>query len=441
MDAAEKALKLVGTIDPPAPSTIPGRDGTTRYHHLDAVRAFALLLGVVFHAAESFGPHNHYWAIVDCSPTEVLEWFRAASHSFRLELFYLIAGFFARMVILKRGAGGFARDRLKRILVPLLVGWLVLYPLLVFIWLWGKSVSGQLGQFGVPPEAMRLPLWQMWLGFFMSGGFLRSFDLTHLWFLHQLLVLYAVMLVLIGAGAVLRPPPGALARIDRAFARLFLFPGAVCLFAAASAPIMFLMDSWTTVDTPKSSLLPHWPTTLLFGLCFLTGWLLHRQPDLLGTTARRWVGHMSLGVLAWLLLGGLESRLPLRGLEPRQFILARAAILVVYSLMMWGFMLGFLGLFTRFCQKPNAWVRYTADASYWIYIAHLPLVVALQVLLGTLPLPWPLKYALIILAALPPLFLSYHYLVRNTAVGALLNGRRFPREWPWESARQPGPPP
>ena len=31
-------------------------DSENRYHALDAVRAFALLLGVVFHAAESFGP-------------------------------------------------------------------------------------------------------------------------------------------------------------------------------------------------------------------------------------------------------------------------------------------------------------------------------------------------------------------------------------------------
>ncbi len=68
---------------------------TTRYHHLDAVRAFALLLGVLFHAAESFGPDNHYWAIVDCSPSQVLEDIRLL-HSFRMETFFLIAGFFAR---------------------------------------------------------------------------------------------------------------------------------------------------------------------------------------------------------------------------------------------------------------------------------------------------------------------------------------------------------
>lgn len=42
------------------PSESPGTEDSARYHHLDAVRAFALLLGVVFHAAESFGPDNFY---------------------------------------------------------------------------------------------------------------------------------------------------------------------------------------------------------------------------------------------------------------------------------------------------------------------------------------------------------------------------------------------
>ena len=130
-----------------------GLDDSVRYHHLDAVRAFALLLGVVFHAAESFGPNNFYWAVVDCSPSGFLEWFRFACHSFRLEIFFVIAGFFARLVLVRRGTSEFVRNRTQRILVPLVVGWFLLYPVLVFIWTWGWSISGRLGELGVPAEA------------------------------------------------------------------------------------------------------------------------------------------------------------------------------------------------------------------------------------------------------------------------------------------------
>src|SRR5512140_773062 len=89
---------------PPAPHSARTihTGATTRYHHLDAVRGFALLLGVFFHAAESFGPNNYYWAIVDSSPSDFLESVRFACHSFRLELFFIIAGFFARFMLVRR---------------------------------------------------------------------------------------------------------------------------------------------------------------------------------------------------------------------------------------------------------------------------------------------------------------------------------------------------
>ena len=74
-------------------------NASVRYHSLDAVRAFALLLGVVFHAAESFETEAAlYWAIGDNSPSLALDVFRHASHSFRLELFFLIARFFAHFL-------------------------------------------------------------------------------------------------------------------------------------------------------------------------------------------------------------------------------------------------------------------------------------------------------------------------------------------------------
>ncbi len=99
---------------------------------------------------------------------------------------------------------------------------------------------------------------------------------------------------------------------------------------------------------------------------------------------------------------------------------------------MWGFVLGFLGLFTRFFHQPSAWTRYVADSSYWIYIAHLPLVVALQVAVAKMPLIWQVKYPLIVAIATVVLFLSYHYLVRGTWIGVLLNGRRHSLVWPWQ---------
>ena len=76
---------------------------------------------------------------------------------------------------------------------------------------------------------------------------------------------------------------------------------------------------------------------------------------------------------------------------------------------------------------PLPVVRYVSDASYWIYIVHLPVVVAMQVAVGHLPWHWSVKFPLVLAASLAVLFGSYRYLVRATFIGQLLNGRKHPR--------------
>ena len=408
-------------------------DPSDRYHHLDAVRAFALMLGVVFHAAESFGPNNHYWAVVDCSPSDFLEWFRFACHSFRMELFFLIAGFFARLLLMKRGESAFIRNRIQRILVPLVVGWVIVYPIVVYIWLWGWSLTGKLAELGVPAEARSLPPWQLVIGFFTTGGFIKKFDLAHLWFLHQLLVIYGLMLGLLWVWNRIDATGAKKKRLDACYGRLCASRWGVLYFIAITVPLMLMMKTWS-VDTPKESLLPHLPTTLLYGFCFVAGWMLHRQPLLLDYFERRWPWYIPIAVVLWVAFGLSQGHIPYRQLNPGQLMWARVAYMIAFSTMMWTFSFGFLGLFTRFFKQGCPWVRYVADASYWVYLVHLPLVVALQVAVGRVSLPWPVKYAFIIAVAIPLLFGSYHYLVRGTFIGAQLNGRRYPLQWPWQNS-------
>ncbi len=406
----------------------PSARGETRYHSLDALRAFALLLGVAFHAAESFEPGvARYWAIEDSSASEFLGLFRHACHSFRMEIFFLIAGFFARLLLNRRGTGGFLRNRASRILVPLVVGWLILYPILVWLWLAGASVGGQLGRLGIPPEFAETPTWLLTVGFFARLQFLRQFDLTHLWFLHQLSVIYVLLLLIRCVWLVLPEAKRRLQRgADKVFAALCGSGWSAMVLAGLTAPMLMLMDSWG-VDTPQKSLLPHLPTTLLYGLLFGVGWLLHRQPSLLEKIALRWRGGLLLGVLLVLPTGAGLDWLDELGWLERPVPGLRLAYSALYALMMWGFVLGFLGLFVRVRRLPSQRWRYIADSSYWVYLVHLPLVVALQVLVARWPGHWTWKYPLILAVATPVLFLSYHYLVRSTFIGVQLNGRKYPR--------------
>jgi ABC-type multidrug transport system ATPase subunit len=70
-----------------------------------------------------------------------------------------------------------------------------------------------------------------------------------------------------------------------------------------------------------------------------------------------------------------------------------------------------------------------------MYLVHLPLVFGMQVLLMRVPIHWGIKFPLIVAVALAVLLASYHWLVRPTFLGELLNGRRYPRR---RGAREAG---
>src|SRR5262249_42957440 len=135
---------------------------SARLHALDAVRAFVLFLVVAFHASESFEPGADKWAILDRSPSYALSVVRHACASFGMELFFLLAGFVTPLMLQRRGIGGFVRDRAGRILVPLVVGWIVMYPAGVYLWLLGAHVDGNVAKLGIPEAYLHLPLWQLW---------------------------------------------------------------------------------------------------------------------------------------------------------------------------------------------------------------------------------------------------------------------------------------
>ena len=62
-----------------------------RYHHLDALRATAMLLGIVMHGFLSFF-ENSYWPVQDLQQHELYETANHAIHGFRMPLFFLISG-------------------------------------------------------------------------------------------------------------------------------------------------------------------------------------------------------------------------------------------------------------------------------------------------------------------------------------------------------------
>jgi glucan biosynthesis protein C len=103
-----------------------------------------------------------------------------------------------------------------------------------------------------------------------------------------------------------------------------------------------------------------------------------------------------------------------------------AAACFAMALGMWGFVLGITGLFLRVASQEHPLVRYLSDAAYWTYLIHLPIVITTAGLLARTPVHAFVKFSVVLIVTTGVCLLTYHYLVRTTVIGQLLNGTRRP---------------
>jgi peptidoglycan/LPS O-acetylase OafA/YrhL len=107
------------------PARIPRR------HDLDALRAFAMLLGIVIHAALAYIPMPEVaFPVQDIRQDQTYGILLAVIHGFRMPLFFLISGFFTAMLWRKRGLTALLKQRYRRIVLPLFLSMVTLIPIL-----------------------------------------------------------------------------------------------------------------------------------------------------------------------------------------------------------------------------------------------------------------------------------------------------------------------
>lgn len=96
---------------------------------MDALRAFAMLLGILLHGLLSFLP-TPIWPVQDMNQSELYYIPLMFIHGFRMSLFFFISGFFTMMMWQKRGTFRLLRHRTKRIVLPFFLFGAFIFPLL-----------------------------------------------------------------------------------------------------------------------------------------------------------------------------------------------------------------------------------------------------------------------------------------------------------------------
>lgn len=384
---------------------------TQRIHSLDSLRAIMMMLGLVLHSALTYNVTNHgnVWTIKDTESTNIATDFLVLLiHSFRMPIFFLIAGFFGAMLFYERKPWQMVKNRTARIVFPFIVFLCILGPILSFSFNYASDTLN--GQENALTNAIQ-PFSQ--LNFYIPKS------TSHLWFLYYLIysTAFAVILALL-----LKKVPKLTSQIKTIGSWVFQKPFARVLFFSGIT-FLLLTILKTPMVAPSASLTPDLYTFIYFTFFYLAGWILYTSKQHLATLMKYDWLFTILAIVLVMSQGAIIQYADL-GLKPN----SNSFLLITFSsLIVWLFIFGITGLFIRYGSHHSKRMRYVSDASYWVYLIHLPLTALFPILLWKIPIGGIPKFLLVTTATALVCFVTYHYCVRNTFIGKFLNGRKYPR--------------
>lgn len=343
---------------------------TTRRFDLDWLRIGAFGLLILYHIGMVFVPWGFH--IKTAHPVRWLEPPMLLTNAWRLPLLFLISGIASRVMLAKATPGRFARERTRRLLVPLVAG--------MALW--------------ITPQA--------WVDLTVNHGYARSFawfwlhdnwrfdgrlgivvpTWNQLWFVAYLWVYTLVAAIVMAVVPV--------ERIQRAFdaafggVRLLLLP---LLWLAATRIAFF--DRWPETHTLVADGYAH----LTYGFAFAFGLLLGGTATLWTAIARWWRVAGVAALLAWVVVAWLDLAV---GDSDTLSPLALAAARTVRAVQCWGGIVGLLGFAQAHLAFDHPWRTTLNAAVFPAYIAHQTIILVVEFWLRPFGLPGWAEFAVLL---------------------------------------------
>ncbi len=175
----------------------------------------------------------------------------------------------------------------------------------------------------------------------------------------------------------------------------------------------------------STGLLPIPHVFAYYAIFFGFGVLYFNFDDRYGRVGERWWLPLAIGLLMILPLGlgFADGWIKSLGVGPGSLPnrMLPAFFSATYA---WLMTFGLMGLFRRVCPVENPSMRYLSDSAYWLYLAHLPLIIGAQHLVRDWAVPAVVKFILIVAVVTAFLVWVYQVMVRYTLLGRFLNGPR-----------------
>ena len=350
------------------------REQSVPLRYIDFSRAVLFSLGVVLHAA---------WFCKGRS--DILAAVHDFIHTFRMESFFLIAGFFSGMTLTKVPPELLLRNRVRRLFIPLLFCGIAFNTVLHC--------------------ALRHE-WHDFSFLFTESYWLDGEWLGHLWFIWTL---FLYVLLLYGLHKV---SP----RFESAFrARQFSVFTLLLAVAILRRGLMYLAAHVPAVGT-GTLLIAHRGEVVEYITFFMAGYLLFYRRDLL----ERLINLAPLNAASVLLFWSLSLVL-------HQSFLGRQILEVwrgVYSVQVCALL---FWIAKSFFDRPSVVISTLSEASYTVYLVHWPVMAIVYWLIGPTQMPVGLLFlCLVVTTAIISYEIHNVVVSRSHMLAFLMNGRVRP---------------
>jgi glucan biosynthesis protein C len=375
-----------------------------RRPELDAIRTLVVVGLVFFHSALVFDASDDFY-VKNPETTSVTTFLAGFGVVWAMPALFLIAGLGSWYSIRRRGAGGFAAERLVRLGVPLVVATVTIVPIPQWLRLKAADPAYDESYWRFLPRFFDVHVDPTEFPFLFQGP---HFETGHLWFV-VLLLAFSLLLAPLAAYLPAGPARERLAGyVDRRRGAA-LWPAVA--FAAVTAAL--------GMEEPYAAW--HRWAYLLF---FLSGFLLAADDRFRAAMRRDAVPAAVAGGVLFLASG---PALLAAGDDPFTDYTPLALVArVLFGAAGWCWIVAILGLLDRrptAGREPARWYLYLVVAALPLYVLHQPIVVAVAYFVVRWEAPIVVKYLLLVAAALT-LTLAAYELIRRTPVTRFLLGMR-----------------
>jgi glucan biosynthesis protein C len=366
-----------------------------RVYFIDWLRILAVLLLFPFHTLRVFDAGEPFYA-KSSPPSEWVGSLLGFISTWHMPLLFFLAGCSTYYALTKRVIGQYAWERVKRLLVPFVFGFLILIP--PQTWFGGRFNSGYADSYGHYLASGDFLRWNVKDG----GDYFGGFGIGHLWFIMFLLLISLIGLAVTGWGA-----RGRGSAKLQAFCRLLSRPWGWIV------ALVILYVGGVIPEIPGGPI-------VFYLFVFLLGFIAVCDPQFM-ESAQRYRVPMLVAGLGLALFHVLSSDFRESFPDPSW---QRALLYLAEIGACWFTIVGMLGFARRYLDRTSRTQRYLAEGSYPAYILHQTVIVIIGFYVVQWTAPRPAQWVILLLAAVAGTFALYE-LVRRVNVLRFLFGMKW----------------